>query len=188
MKSLLKNKGLLSFGLLSLAIVSTPASAKYKHSNTHIDYAKVTHVEPIFETLVHSVPKEQCWNERVRSRKDYRPESTTPVLLGALIGGAIGNELGHRKRNKQVGAVVGGLLGGSIGQDIARDSRRHHNHQHTNHYETIERCEVSYDRHEEQSVVGYDVTYLYHGNKYTTQTDRHPGKKVKVQISVLAVE
>lgn len=184
MKTKLKATGFTIVSTLALTMTAMSASAGYNSDNAHIDYARVTHVEPVYETVVRSLPKEQCWNERVRHSQRYARhygESATPTLLGALIGGAIGNELGHHKRNKQVGAVVGGILGGSIGRDIGRNANRHH---HDDHYSTVERCKVRYESYEEQALVGYDVTYRYRGNEYNTHTVEHPGEKLRVRVSV----
>lgn len=158
------------------------------------DYAKVTAVEPIYQTVRQEVPREQCWNERVQvSDNHYRgghQRSSTPTLVGALVGGALGNELGHHKRNKQVGAVVGALLGGSIGRDI---QRQHHREQYRGHgqhvsYRTEQHCETVYETETEQQLVGYQVDYKYRGHFYQTETARHPGERLRVQVAVTPVE
>lgn len=177
---------------------SSSAFATYKRGSGFVDYANVTDVQPVYETVVKTVPVERCWNERVKP--DYhrahghhrRNNSATPALLGAIIGGALGNELGHRKRNKQFGVAIGGILGASIGQDIGRQQAAERGHygeaRHSaNHYRVVERCGVEHERYEEQELVGYEVSYRYRGNHYSTVTDNHPGDKLKVHINVLPV-
>lgn len=178
---------------------SSSAFATYKRGNGFIDYANVTDVQPVYETVVKTVPVERCWNERVkpdyRERRAHghygRNNSATPALLGAIIGGALGNELGNRKRNKQFGVAIGGILGASIGQDIGRqhaEERGYDDGRHNaDHYRVVERCGVERETYEEQELVGYEVSYRYRGNHYTTVTDNHPGDKLKVHINVLPV-
>lgn len=190
LKKSVKNNGIKGVAAISLCLAATLAEANPR--NHFYDYAKVTDVEPVYETIVQSIPVEQCWNERVRARPaDYyeRRHSATPTLIGALLGGALGNELGHHKRNKQVGAVVGGILGGSIGHDIAHQRARRHN-QSSGHveYHTVERCSVDHERVEEQRLVGYDVSYRYRGNLYTTFMEQSPGDKLRVSVNVTPVD
>ena len=192
MKNSNLNKYLASLPVAASAIVLGLSSslAEAGSRNHFYDYAKVTDVEPVYETVVKSVPVEQCWNERVRARhSDYyrRQHSATPTLIGALIGGALGNELGHSKRNKQVGVVVGSILGGSIGHDVAHERQRRHADYGDVEYRTVERCNVEQERFEEQMLVGYEVSYRYRGNLYTTIMDEAPGEKLRVSVNVKPV-
>ena len=210
--------GFANVAMLAAAVVfSSAAAASHQRSgftdNSFYAYAKVTQAEPIYETFEHQVPREQCWNEKVRydtydRHTDHHPQhharnrSSTPVILGALIGGALGNELGHHKRNKQVGAVAGAILGGAIGADIQRQNHRerHHNvNSHDNYhgnydasydvaYRTEQRCKTYYDIETEQRLSGYQVSYIYSGHEYHTITDQHPGKKLRVRIAVAPAE
>ncbi len=138
------------------------------------DYAKVTDVRPVYETVAYQQPRQQCWQEAVHSA----PRSHTAPILGAIIGGAIGNELGSGKRNKQVGAVVGAALGASVGNDI----RNRHAAPATTHY--AQRCQTVYDTQYRNEVVAYDVTYSYRGQLYSTRMSQHPGKQIPVNVRV----
>lgn len=165
-------------------------------ADSFTDYARVLSAEPVYETVVNSRPSEQCWNERVRParydrghRGGHRGDHSTPMLVGAILGGALGNELGHHKRNKQVGAVLGGLLGGSVARDIARQNHSAHDHasrhrEHRVRYETVRRCETTYESFEEQKLVGYEVSYRYRGRVYTAQTVDHPGERMPLRVSI----
>ncbi|MEH6558801.1 MAG: YMGG-like glycine zipper-containing protein [Oceanicoccus sp.] len=147
-------------------------SDKRRYSNhsskEHIyDYAKVTSVTPIVETIAHQIPK-LCHYQPARHNHN---KSATPAILGTIIGAAIGNELGHKKRNKRIGAIAGGILGGSIGIDIGRNNRQQ-NGEYCDHY----------DIENEQIVVGYDVSYRYRGKTYYTTTQQHPGRKIQLKL------
>lgn len=189
----------LAFGAIAMFATSCATYAGPNRNSSFIDFAKVTSVDPVYETVIKSVPVEQCWNERVYDhvsrRSHYRDhrESATPALLGAIIGGALGNELGHRKRNKQIGVAVGSIIGASIGRDIGRE---HHHERHTHagrdypqsaSYKLVERCGIQEEQYEESVISGYEVAYRYRGNEYTTITDQHPGDKLRVRIKVSPV-
>ena len=166
----------LSTALIALAPVS---QAETQH---FVDYAKVNSVTPIYQTFEHRVPEEHCWTETVR--RDLRPErrSATGTLMGGIIGGAIGHAVGHGSDNKKIGAVVGTMLGASIGSDISHQKR--HSSRHASVYEDVERCEVSYRMETEERLSGYDVSYSYRGETYSTRMDEHPGKRMKISVSV----
>lgn len=188
-----------------VAGVISVSSHAGSRGDVFIDYAKVTAVSPVYDTIEHRVPREECWNEQVQytphdqrypSRRHARQQSSTPVILGALIGGALGNELGHHKRNKQVGTVVGAILGGSIGADVRNNKRgRDHNdgyrnghHDYDVAYRNERRCKTHYEIESEQQLSGYDVEYRYHGHDYSTFTSEHPGKKLQVRVAVKPVQ
>lgn len=165
-----------------MASVSTPALAR---SDARFDYAKVTNVTPIYKTIEHRRPQRECWVETVSyERPHYRSRSHTGTIVGGIIGAAIGNELGHKKRNKQVGALAGAVLGASIGSDI---SRRKRDYGSVTEFRDKERCEVRHAVEYEERVIGYDVTYRYHGETYHTRMDHDPGRKLKVAVNVRPV-
>ncbi len=153
--------------------------------NNYTDFARVTHVEPVYRTVALRTPERQCWTETVAYERDnggYR--SHTAPIIGGLIGGAIGNELGHHKRNKQVGAVAGAILGASIARDLGH--RKHENYTSTE-YRDEERCEVRENVSYQEKITGYKVSYKYRGHTYHTRMDHHPGKKIKVAVNVTPV-
>ncbi len=155
------------------------------NANSHTDYAKVTNVSPLYETISIREPhRESHLEERVVKRKGGS-SSATPQILGALIGGAIGNKLGHNKSNKRVGAVAGAILGGSIASDISRNNR--HNH-HGSYTKTERVCTTSHSVRHEKQVTGYDVDYKYRGRVYSTITEVHPGDQIRVAVDVSPID
>ncbi len=173
MKSITKHYTAIGLSTLLLGLSSTSSLA-----NSHTDYARVTQVSPIYETITIREPHRQCHLEE-RSVGHHNQRSATPTIVGALIGGAIGNELGHNKSNKRVGAVAGAILGGSIANDLNR-GHRHQRH----HTKTHKVCNTSHTTRYEKQVTGYDVNYKYRGRIYSTITDTHPGNRIKVAVDV----
>ncbi|MEM7098084.1 MAG: glycine zipper 2TM domain-containing protein [Pseudomonadota bacterium] len=150
---------------------------------TSYERAPVTGVEPIFETYRYSVPVEVCSEQEVAYREPrHRRASATGPIIGAIIGGALGNAVGHSKRNKQVGTVVGAVLGGSIGADVSRHNRHAHTDEVT--YRTEEVCRTDREERAEERLAGYDVTYVYAGNTYTTRMKRDPGDYIRLRVRV----
>jgi uncharacterized protein YcfJ len=173
MKTLIRNGCAAIAMTLSLPIFANP--------NTHTDTARVTHVEPVYTTVEHRIPRETCWKDTVRTDKRAHRQSGTPVILGGVIGGLLGNELGDNRDNKRIGAVVGSILGASIASDIQgqHPSRNHHRR-----YEEIERCEISHTSEIEQVLDGYEVDYRYRGKNYSTFMKHHPGDQLTVSVRV----
>lgn len=177
---------------------SVPANAaKYRHNssdrhNASFDYARVIKVRPIVETYQVNHPQEQCWNERVPVRshynnRNYRSTRTkTPQIVGAIIGGIIGNQVGKRGggNSRDVATVAGAVLGGSIGRDTQYQNSRHQGRYERSQYQTVQRCEVTDNYVTQQEVVGYKVKYKYNGEVFHTQVAEHPGKRIKVRVSV----
>lgn len=52
------------------------------------------------------------------------------------------------------------------------------------HYEMVQRCETVYQRHEEERLLGYRVTYLYNGEEFSVRTDADPGDEIRVRVSM----
>ena len=146
----------------------------------HVEYARVTRVEPIYETRSYRAPREECWVERVQTQ-DAGPRSYTAPIVGALIGGALGNAVGHNKSNQKVGAVVGAALGASVGRDI---SYRSGGGYRPASYADEEVCRTVDDRAYREEVVAYRVSYKYHGRHYTTELPYDPGERLPVNVNV----
>lgn len=177
-------KQLLSLVLFSVACAAAPAMAGNDwHSDATYEYAQVIESRPVYRQVSVSHPREQCWNERVRTT-DRRGSggSDTPALVSAVVGGAIGNAVGTNKSSRRVGAVVGAVLGHSIGRDIvSANSRSGHGH---SRYHTVRHCETVDEYVHEERLVGYDVRYRYEGRDYSVRTDHDPGSRIRVRVHV----
>lgn len=150
-------------------------------AQTSFETAQVLSANPIYQVVEVATPQEQCWEEEIAVEQySRRRASGTPVLVSTVIGGAIGNAVGHNKSNKRVGAVLGAMLGHSIGRDIMRQNAQPEYRE----YETVQRCKTVYQQHEEERLVGYQVTYLYNGAEYSVRTESDPGDEIRVRVNV----
>jgi len=152
-----------------------------------VRYAEVVAVQPLFETVSYSVPREQCRLEQVAYRESWpapqRQRSVAGPLVGAVIGGALGNAVTNRKGNRQAGMAVGAVLGATIGAGV---QRRHGERYHGApvRYRTEEVCETVSEYRQREELVGYDVTYRYGGETYSTTLAEDPGPRLAVRVAV----
>lgn len=167
------------FTVILIGVFSTTALAgQYRHT----DYARVVAVEPVYRTIERRIPQQECWVETVRQEVPvYTASSATGTIVGGIVGGAIGHAVGHGRSNKQLGAAVGTVLGMSVGSDLSHNRRGGYTEVS---YRDVERCEVRHAVQTERRLLGYDVTYQYQNQRYTTRMGRHPGKRIRVAVDV----
>ncbi len=172
-------RAIISYALLGTLGASSSLALANHYDDDDIYYARVTRVEPIYETAAYDRPHQQCWNESVPLRS-VEPRSHTAPILGAIVGGAIGNALGHHHVNKMVGTVAGAALGASVGRDISYRNSGGERDAYTN--ERV--CETVADRAYREEVVAYRVYYRYHGHDFVREMDYDPGPRLKVHVNV----
>lgn len=133
-------------------------------------YARVVSSQPVYREVAVDVPYQNCGVERVGYRAANRRDSATGAIVGGVIGAAIGHEVGGRHD-----ALFAGLAGASIGQSIADSGGR-------TYYEDREVCSTSYRTEYRRELVGYNVGYDYDGRVYYTESARHPGTSIRIDI------
>jgi uncharacterized protein YcfJ len=164
-------------GMLILILLALPSAATAQQS---YETVAVVSAKPVYQLAQIETPQERCVEERILVDRARRQSSGTPIIVSTIIGGAIGNAVGNNKSSKRVGAVLGAVLGNSVGRDIARQSQS----PDTRHYQIVERCETVFVSHEEERLLGYDVTYLFNGQQYSVRMAQDPGSQMKVRVDV----
>ena len=164
-------------GMLILSLLALPGAATAQQS---YETVAVVSAQPVYQLAQIETPQERCVEERILVDRARRQSSGTPIIVSTIIGGAIGNAVGNNKSSKRVGAVLGAVLGNSVGRDIARQSQS----PDTRHYQIVERCETVFVSHEEERLLGYDVTYLFNGQQYSVRMAQNPGSQMKVRVDV----
>ena len=145
-------------------------------------YADVVSSRPIYRTVEVSRPREECWDERVRGKRDTGINETGETLIGAGIGAAIGHQVGHG-RGRDAAMIGGALLGGFLGGKHAREQEAQ-----AREVRYERQCRTTHERHTEQRIDGYDVTYRYGGQTYHTRMPHDPGKRMRVNVNVSPIE
>jgi uncharacterized protein YcfJ len=164
-------------GMLILSLLALPSAATAQQS---YETVAVVSAQPVYQLAQIETPQERCVEERILVDRARRQSSGTPIIVSTIIGGAIGNAVGNNKSSKRVGAVLGAVLGNSVGRDIARQSQS----PDTRHYQIVERCETVFVSHEEERLLGYDVTYLFNGQQYSVRMAQDPGSQMEVRVDV----
>jgi uncharacterized protein YcfJ len=173
-------KTALATAVCGLLISATPALAYHgDDDNDAWAYARVVSAEPIYREVRVREPRQVCEDVPVVERTTYRGHSDPgQVLVGAIIGGVIGHQFGGGRGN-DAATAAGAFIGASHAADRSYSGRR------VVEREVIEtRCETVRTARYEDRLEGYDVTYKYRGRLYHTRTASHPGRSIKVRVSV----
>jgi uncharacterized protein YcfJ len=168
--------------IVGLVVLSGSNAATAGHrGNSFYDDARVVKVKPIYRETAHHYPREHCWNERVYHERRDDHYDYVPIITGAIIGGVVGNQFGNG-RGKDAMTVAGALLGGAVGHNIGNDRDRD---SYRGGYTTTERrCEYRDDYRPRKQLVGYRVKYRYQGKVFHTRTREHPGRWIRVRVTV----
>jgi uncharacterized protein YcfJ len=172
--------------VLAALVVSGPAAAHRVERHTvrvqhGAVYARVIAVRPIVRDVRVERPRQVC-REDVEYRAVPNAPAIGPTIAGGLVGAAIGHELGDH-RNRGALAFLGALAGSTAGHEWAA----RHAAPTTTVAVPVERCHTVMERHVEQVVEGYQVTYQYRGHRYSTRTLRHPGERIRLDASLRPV-
>lgn len=178
--------------LAPLAHADRPAE-KYGRSHSFTATAKVIDSQPIYKTVTVNEPRQQCTYEEVAyydddpGYSDFRDRghggnSALGMIVGGVVGGAVGNQFGHSTNSKIAGAVIGS----AIGHDVASKKQVAHREHRRDYprYREERRCHTINERHTEERLTGYRVTYRYQGHTFTRRMDRDPGQRIRVRINV----
>lgn len=157
-------------------------------NGAQFDWARVVSVDPIVERYSEPVPSQQCWNEPVEyyePRYAYAPrqDRAGPAFLGALIGGALGNQVGGGS-GRTAATIAGAVIGGTVG--YRHPGGRYYDAGGRTVRTSQQRCETRTEYRQDERVLGYNVSYEYNGRVYRTQTDHHPGDRIRVAVQVAA--
>jgi len=172
----------LSRRLLPVLLLATaPAFAQYQdpysgseeyappvEENVSYGYAQVLRADEVVETVRTRTPEERC---------DGPPQpnaaaANTGTVIGALVGAALGNQVGDGN-GRTAATVAGAVVGGAVGRNVAQANS-----------EPRPGCHIVEVEREQREVVGYDVEYMYKGEKYMSRLPYDPGNRLRIRVSV----
>ena len=169
-----------------LALAATPVLAQYPSDpyqdkdyeqyaapavpeNVSYGYAQVLRADEVTEIVRTRTPEESC--DGVEYRQSG--QTTGGTVIGALVGAALGNQVG-KGDGRKAATVVGAVAGGAIGNNIARNKAE----------AEARGCRIVEVEREERQVVGYDVEYMYKGEKYMSRLPYDPGNRLRIRVAV----
>ena len=131
------------------------------------EYATVVSATPVSGSV--AAPRRDCVQA---DQIVQQPPSGAGALVGAIAGGVIGNQFGHGF-GKAAATGVGAVAGSAIGNNVEASAN-------PPTVVPVQRCRTvnAY----ESRIVGYDVVYEYHGQRYTTRLPRDPGPRLAIDI------
>lgn len=159
-----------------IALVSLLAAASLSvHAQTYVDNARVVSVDPQYDSV--GVPRRECSNQWISEPRRGGGRDYGGAMLGGVVGALIGNQVGGghgREAATAVGAVVGAFTGDGLS-----------NRDRWQPGPTAREVTTCRDVEDVQTrIVGYQVTYDYHGQQFTTLMHENPGRFVQVRVSV----
>ena len=162
------------------ALLATTAVAAQAH--TYFDNARVSNVEPRYENV--RVPRQECNNQWVNEPREPRESRRSGVREygGAVLGGVAGAVLGHQVgggHGRDAATAIGAVLGAFTGDRLANRGRWDEPEQATREVTSCRDVEDVQSR-----INGYQVTYEYRGQQFTTLMNENPGPFLKVRVSV----
>ncbi|MEO6064743.1 MAG: glycine zipper 2TM domain-containing protein [Lysobacterales bacterium] len=171
---------------LALAALSPGAAAQVyargaamSAENIRYGFADVLRVDPVFEQVRDSRPREQCFDEEVTRVEPGGGDPTGGTVVGAIVGGALGNTVG-KGDGRRAATIAGAVIGGAVGRNAVQNNRG----QPREYGEVRTRCRVVEDLAQRRELVGYDVEYRYRGDVFMSRLDYDPGSRLRVRVGV----
>lgn len=154
------------------------------------EYGRVVRAQPRVEQI--RQPREECRTEYVQAPSQYSQQQQYPqqrsaggAILGAIAGGIIGNQVGGgsgRAAATAVGVMAGAVAGDRISNNGRPMDQGQYAQQQYPQEHAVRQCRMI-DAYESRTT-GYDVTYDYRGRSYTTFTQRDPGDRIRLRVTV----
>ena len=152
-------------------LVVTAVSA---HAQTNVDEARVTSVDPQYESV--RVPRQECSNQWISetrgSGRDYGG-----AVVGGVVGALIGNQVGGG-HGREAATAVGAVVGAFTGDGLPNQDRW----QPVPAARVVTTCRGVEEI--QTHIVGYQVTYDYRGQQFTSLMRENPGQFLQVRVTV----
>jgi uncharacterized protein YcfJ len=139
------------------------------------DFGRVVRVQPRIEQV--RTPRQECRTEYVQVPVQQQRGSGGTVV-GGIAGALLGSQVGGGN-GKVAAAAAGAIAGAMVGDHVENDNRGYGNQVQE---QAVRQCRTV-DSIENRNA-GYDVTYEYRGHTYNTLTNREPGDRIRLRVSV----
>jgi uncharacterized protein YcfJ len=147
--------------------------------------AEVVAVTPVTKTVrVATSPSQKCESVPVRYTDQVHTERTSKgknMLIGTVLGAVAGNQIADDSKHRDAATIGGAALGAWGGYEYSEKRNKPRTVTKTR-YE--QRCTTVQNYRSEQKTDGYDVTYRYQGQVFTTRMETPPPARFPVTINV----
>lgn len=143
--------------------------------------ARVTSVEPRYQTVYQNLPTTQCQDVEVPV---YGTVQGGDAAGGALAGMIIGGLIGKGATGNNDGAAAGAVIGGIIGADRAQNGTR----QVITGYRIERQCSEVMVQQEVREIRDYFIRFEWNGVQGTAYTYNQytVGQRIPVTVSIVA--
>jgi uncharacterized protein YcfJ len=149
--------------LIAIALAAVCGSAGAAEFGTVVSSTPVTQQ--------FAVPQQTCSEQQ---QVVQQPTSGGGAVIGAVVGGLLGHTVGQGF-GKAAATGIGVVAGAAVGDNV--ESRT------TPPGETtVRNCQTA--TRIDSRVVGYDVVYDYHGQRYSARLAQDPGSQIPLNVQV----
>jgi uncharacterized protein YcfJ len=163
--------------LVTTAVLATMATSAIAETVR----ARVTYVEPRYETVYRNVPRTQCQDVEVPVYGTVQGGGASggDVLAGMIIGGLIGKGI----TGDDQGAAAGAVMGGVIAADNNNGSRRV-----VTGYRTERQCNEVMVRESQRELTNYLIRFEWNGLEGSAYTYNryNVGDRISATVSIRA--
>jgi uncharacterized protein YcfJ len=162
--------------LITTAVLFATATSAFA-----TEYARITKIQPRYQTSYQNVPTTQCQDVEVPIYGTVQGGGATggDVLTGMIIGGLLGKGV----TGKDDGAAAGAVLGGVIAADKGNQNRRV-----ITGYTTERQCSEVMVRQEVNQIKDYRITFEWNGvyGSAYTYNNYSIGQRIPVEVNLRA--
>jgi len=160
---------------ISIAVASILAVTQV-NAHAFEALANVVAASPITDQVNH--PTQQCWTETQQvSQAAPQPHNPLGAIIGGVAGGLLGSTIG-KGNGRVAGAAVGAGVGAVTGDSVANQN----NGSTVTTTVPVQRCQQV--NNFETVITGYQVTYEYDGQRFSTRLPYNPGSQLRVNVAV----
>ena len=162
--------------LITTAVLFATATSAFA-----TEYARITQIEPRYQTTYQNVPRTQCQDVEVPIYGTVQGGGASggDVLTGMIIGGLLGKGV----TGKDDGAAAGAVLGGVIAADKGNQTR-----QVITGYTTERQCSEVMVRQEVNQIKDYRITFEWNGvyGSAYTYNNYSVGQRIPIEVNLRA--
>ncbi|MCE3603798.1 glycine zipper 2TM domain-containing protein [Massilia sp. P8910] len=153
----------------------------FAQASEFADYGRVVRVQPRVEQV--RQPREECRTEYVQvpAQAHQQDRSAGGAIIGGIAGALLGNQVGGGS-GRAVATAAGAIAGAVVGDRVDNNGRAVQSQPQYPQEQAVRQCRMV-DAYESRTT-GYDVTYDYRGQTYTSLMDRDPGQRISLRVSV----